>query len=105
MPYASEALGLSAVTPVFGALALFGAIVPMLNGLRVLTRSGGLARCLPFSMAQIKMSMVTVPAILAAVWAVLVAPAFVGVAGGAVGRPLRHGVADGRGHGRGRSNT
>ena len=62
VPYASDALGMSAVTPVFGALALFGAIVPMLNGLRVLTRSGGLARCLPFSMAQIKMSMVTVPA-------------------------------------------
>ncbi|MGI3782067.1 MAG: DUF6297 family protein, partial [Janthinobacterium lividum] len=82
VPYASEALGLSAVTPVFGALALFGAIVPMLNGLRVLTRSGGLARCLPFSMAQIKMSMVTAPAILAAVWAVLVAPAFAGVVSG-----------------------
>jgi hypothetical protein len=87
VPYASEALGLSAVTAVFGALALFGATVPMLNGLRVLTRSGGLARCLPFSMAQIKMSMVTVPAILAAVWAVLVAPAFVGIAGG-VDRPF-----------------
>jgi len=87
VPYASEALGMSAVTPVFGALALFGAIVPMLNGLRVLTRSGGLARCLPFSMAQIKMAMVTVPAILAAVWAVLVAPAFIGVVGG-VTRPF-----------------
>lgn len=88
VPYASEALGLSAVTPVFGALALFGAIVPMLNGLRVLTRSGGLARCLPFSTAQIKMSMVTAPAILAAVWAVLVAPAFAGVVSGGAGRPL-----------------
>ena len=85
VPYASEALGLSAVTPVFGALALFGAIIPMLNGLRVLTRSGGLARCLPFSMAQIKMSMVTAPAILAAVWAVLVAPAFAGVVTGGGG--------------------
>lgn len=88
VPYASEALGLSAVTPVFGALALFGATVPMLNGLRVLTRTGGLARCLPFSMPQIKLAVVTVPAILAAVWAALVGPAFVGVAGGAVGRPF-----------------
>jgi hypothetical protein len=87
VPYASEALGLSAVTPVFGALALFVATVPMLNGLRVLTRTGGLARCLPFSMAQIKMAVVTAPAILAAVWAVLVAPAFVGIAGG-VDRPF-----------------
>ena len=88
VPYASEALGLSAVTPVFGALALFGAIVPMLNGLRVLTRTGGLARCLPFSMSQIKMAMVTAPAILAGVWAVLVAPAFVGVVGDGVHRPF-----------------
>ncbi|SDU98365.1 hypothetical protein SAMN04488544_2984 [Microlunatus sagamiharensis] len=86
VPYASEALGLSAVTPVFGALALFGATVPMLNGLRVLTRTGGLARCLPFSMAQIKLAVVTAPAILAAVWAVAVGPAFAGVAGGAAGR-------------------
>jgi len=86
VPYASEALGLSAVTPVFGALALFGATVPMLNGLRVLTRTGGLARCLPFSMAQIKIAVVTAPAILAAVWAVAVGPAFAGVAGGAAGR-------------------
>jgi Family of unknown function (DUF6297) len=88
VPYASEALGMSAVTPVFGALALFGAIIPMLNGLRVLTRTGGLARCLPFSMAQIKMSMVTAPAILSAIWAVLIAPAFVGVVGTGVTRPF-----------------
>jgi hypothetical protein len=81
VPYASEALGMSAVTPVFGALALFGATIPLLNGLRVLTRTGGLARCLPFSMAQIKLAVVTVPAILAAVWAVLVGPAFTGLAG------------------------
>lgn len=81
VPYAAEALGMSAVTPVFGALALFGATIPLLNGLRVLTRTGGLARCLPFSMAQIKLAVVTVPAILAAVWAVLVGPAFTGLAG------------------------
>ena len=43
------------LTPVFAALALFGALIPMLGGLRVLTRTGGLARCLPFSMAQIKL--------------------------------------------------
>ena len=88
VPYAAEALGMSAVTPVFGALALFGATIPLLNGLRVLTRTGGLARCLPFSMGQIKLAVVTVPAILAAVWAVLIGPAFTGVAGGALPRPF-----------------
>ena len=88
VPYAAEALGMSAVTPVFGALALFGATIPLLNGLRVLTRTGGLARCLPFSMGQIKLAVVTVPAILAAVWAVLIGPAFTGVAGGGLPRPF-----------------
>lgn len=86
VPYATEALGMSVVTPVFGALALFGATIPLLNGLRVLTRTGGLARCLPFSTAQIKLAVVTVPAILAAVWAVLIGPAFTGVAGGGLSR-------------------
>ena len=62
---------MSALTPVFGALALFGAPIPLLGGLRVLTRTGGLARCLPFSLAQLKISAITVPAILVAIWAVL----------------------------------
>jgi hypothetical protein len=78
VPYACDALGMSVLTPVFGALALFGATIGLLGGLRVLTRTGGLARCFPFSMAQIKLAMITVPAILAAVWAVLVTPAFLG---------------------------
>ncbi len=39
-------------------------------------------------MAQIKMSMVTAPAILAAIWAVLVAPAFAGVVSSGTARPL-----------------
>ncbi len=86
VPYATEALGMSVITPVFAALALFGATIPLLNGLRVLTRTGGLARCLPFSMAQIKLAVVTVPAILAAVWAVLIGAAFTGVAGGSASR-------------------
>jgi hypothetical protein len=49
VPYAADALGMSTLTPVFAALALFGATIPLLGGLRVLTRTGGLARCLPFS--------------------------------------------------------
>lgn len=78
VPYACDALGMSLLTPVFAALALFGATIPLFGGLRVLTRTGGLARCLPYSMAQIKIACITAPAILAAVWAVLVAPAFLG---------------------------
>ncbi len=49
VPYAAVALGMGVLTSVFAALALFGATIPLLGGLRVLTRTGGLARCLPFS--------------------------------------------------------
>jgi hypothetical protein len=52
VPYAAVALGMGALTSVFAALALFGATIPLLGGLRVLTRTGGLARCLPFSLSR-----------------------------------------------------
>ena len=78
VPYAADALGMGRLASLFGALALFGATIPLLGGLRVLTRSGGLARCLPFSLARIKLASVTVPAIVVAIWTVSVAPAFAG---------------------------
>ena len=78
VPYAADALGMSVLTPVFGALALFGGMIPLLGGLRVLTRTGGLARCLPFSLARLKLASIAVPAVLAAIWAALVSGAFVG---------------------------
>ncbi len=86
VPYACDALGMSTLTPVVAALSLFGATVPLLGGLRVLTRTGGLSRCLPFSLAQLKMSAITVPAILVAVWAGLTAPAYLGFGDGAEAR-------------------
>jgi hypothetical protein len=76
VPYAAAALGMGVLTSLFAALALFGATIPLLGGLRVLTRTGGLARCLPFSLARIKLAAITVPAVLAAVWAITVSPAF-----------------------------
>jgi Family of unknown function (DUF6297) len=79
VPYAAVALGMGALTSVFAALALFGATIPLLGGLRVLTRTGGLARCLPFSLARIKLASIAVPAILAAFWAIAVSPAFLEV--------------------------
>jgi hypothetical protein len=83
VPYASDALGMSTLTPVVAALALFGASVPLLGGLRVLTRTGGLQRCLPFSLSQLKISAITVPAVLVGVWAVLTTPAYLGFGDGA----------------------
>jgi Family of unknown function (DUF6297) len=80
VPYAADALGMGSLASVFAALALFGATIPLLGGLRVLTRTGGLARCLPFSLARIKLASITVPAIIVAIWTVSVAPAFAGFA-------------------------
>jgi hypothetical protein len=88
IPYAADALGMSTLTPVFAALALFGATIPLLGGLRVLTRTGGLARCLPFSLARIKLASIAVPAILAAIWAVATTPAYLGFGDGAVQRTV-----------------
>jgi Family of unknown function (DUF6297) len=78
VPYAADALGMGSLSSVFAALALFGATIPLLGGLRVLTRTGGLARCLPFSLAKIKLASIAVPAIVVAVWTVSVAPSFAG---------------------------
>jgi hypothetical protein len=88
IPYAAAALGMSTLTPVFAALALFGATIPLLGGLRVLTRTGGLARCLPFSLARIKLASIAVPAILAGIWTVATTPAYMGFGDGAVQRTV-----------------
>ncbi len=86
VPYAADALGMSTLTPVLAGLTLFGASVGMLGGLRVLTRSGGLARCLPFSLAQLKLASIAVPAVVALIWAIITAPAYLGFGDGAVTR-------------------
>ena len=88
VPYAADALGMSTLTPVLAALALFGATVPLLGGLRVLTRTGGLARCFPFTLARLKLASIAVPAILAGLWAVATVPAYLGFGDGAIQRPV-----------------
>lgn len=93
VPYAADALGMSALTPVFGALALFGALIPMLGGLRVLTRTGGLARCLPLSTGQIKKASVVIPALVATLWALAATAAFLGFGDAAVRRDAFTAVA------------
>ncbi|MCW2811141.1 MAG: hypothetical protein JWP61_1599 [Friedmanniella sp.] len=86
VPYACDALGLSTVTPVLAALTVFGATIPLLGGLRVLTRTGGLARCLPFTMSQIKLASVAVPAAVVAVWVLATVSAYIGFGDGATRR-------------------
>jgi hypothetical protein len=88
IPYAADALGMSTLTPVLAALALFGAMIPLLGGLRVLTRTGGLARCLPFSLARLKLASIAVPATLAGIWAVATTAAYLGFGDGAEQRTV-----------------
>ena len=87
-PYASDAVGLTLLTPFLSAVALMFALVPTLGALRVLSRSTGLARTLPFTTAQLRTASFTVPAILAAVWAVATLPAFTGITGGLERHPV-----------------
>ncbi len=84
VPYAVSALGLGVLSPVVSGLVLLTALVPMLGMLRVLSRTGGLARSFPFTTSQIRTAAMTVPAIATLVWIAAVAPAFIGLgAGGA----------------------
>ena len=86
VPYAAAALGTSTLTPLAAALALFGATIPLLGGLRVLTRTRGLARCLPYSVAAVKLASAAVPAVVAALWAIATTPAYLSF--GEVRRPV-----------------
>ena len=80
VPYAMQALGLGRLTIPISALVLLAALVPFFNTLRVLSRSNGLARMLPFTTSQIRTAASVVPAVLALLWAILITPAMMGVA-------------------------
>ena len=54
VPYAADALGVAFVMPFLAALALVAALVPFFGSLRVLSRTGGLARTFPFSTRQLR---------------------------------------------------
>lgn len=88
VPYVLDALGLAMVAPTVSAIALFGVMVPLLGGLRVFTRSGGMARALPYNPGQIKRASVVVPAIICILWAALTFPAFAGFGSGALHRSV-----------------
>ncbi|WP_156887544.1 DUF6297 family protein [Propionicicella superfundia] len=84
VPYALDALGASVVNPLLSGLALIVVLVPFLGSLRVLTRTKGLARTLPFPTTTIRTAAMVVPAILAVVWGLAATPAFWGI--GAAGQ-------------------
>lgn len=87
VPYAMNALGFAAFAPTVSALALFITLVPTLNGLRVLSRTKGLARCLPWDVPKVRQAAMRVPAIIAGVWSLAAVGAM------AVNRPLPEAIA------------
>ncbi|WP_420174478.1 DUF6297 family protein [Luteococcus sp. OSA5] len=91
VPYAVQALGLGALNAAISALVLMAALIPFFGSLRVLTRTRGLARSLPWSTSQLRTAASVVPTGLAAVWSLAVAPAFLGI-GTEAPRPLNEGV-------------
>ena len=80
VPYAADALRMVQLLPIIGGLALVAGLVPFLGSLRVLTRTGGLARAFPFKTAQLRTASMAVPAVLALVWGLAATPAFIGIA-------------------------
>lgn len=79
VPYAVQALGLGSMNVIISALVLMAALVPLFGSLRVLSRTKGLSRCLPYGTAQIRQAATIVPSVLAGTWWVAVTPAFVGL--------------------------
>lgn len=88
-PYALDALGLSMLNPFVSGLILVAVLVPFLSTLRVLTRTGGLARLFPFRTSQVRTVAMAVPLLLALAWQAATIPAFIGItAAGAERSPL-----------------
>ena len=79
VPYALQALGLGRLTSPLSALVLVAAMVPFFTSLRVLSRTKGLMRMMPFTTSQVRTAASIVPAILALVWALATIPAFHGI--------------------------
>lgn len=79
VPYAVEALGMGRFSSTISALVLVAALIPFFTTLRVLSRTKGLMRCLPFTTSQVRTSASVVPGVLAGLWAIAVVSAFHGV--------------------------
>ncbi|MDR1711634.1 MAG: DUF6297 family protein [Propionibacteriaceae bacterium] len=88
VPYAADALGAGQLNPFLSGMALMIAIIPFMGSLRVLSRTGGLARSFPFATTALRTALMAVPTALALVWAAAATPAFVGISSAGVERPV-----------------
>ncbi|PKQ24391.1 MAG: ABC transporter permease [Actinobacteria bacterium HGW-Actinobacteria-5] len=93
VPYAVDALRMSQLNPFISGLALVAGLVPFLGSMRVLSRTGGLARTFPFKTAQLRTATMAVPAMLALVWGLAATPAFIGIASTGADRSIISGLS------------
>ncbi|MGC3994001.1 MAG: DUF6297 family protein [Propionicimonas sp.] len=93
VPYAADALRMSQLNPFISGLALVAGLVPFLSTMRVLSRTGGLARTFPFRTPQLRTAAMAVPAVLALLWGLAATPAFIGIASTGADRSLVDGLA------------
>ncbi|MBK8445359.1 MAG: ABC transporter permease [Micropruina sp.] len=91
-PYALDALGMTTLNPFISGLVLVAVLVPFLSMLRVLTRTGGLARMFPFRTSQVRTVAMMVPLMLALIWQAATIPAFVGITAGGAERSVLDGA-------------
>ena len=92
-PYALDALGLTTINPFVSGLILVVVLVPFLSMLRVLSRTGGLARMFPFRTSQVRTVAMAVPLLLALAWQAATIPAFVGITSAGAERSVLDGVS------------
>ena len=91
--YAVDALRMSALNPFISGVALMAALVPFLGSMRVLSRTGGLARAFPFTTPKLRTALMAVPAVLAVIWGVAAVPAFIGIDETGADRTFTDGVS------------
>jgi hypothetical protein len=75
VPYAVAGTGYDVLVPIAAGLAGFGAVRPLMDGLRSVCRSTGLVRALGFDLRELRVIMSVVPGGFAVVWAALAQPA------------------------------
>jgi hypothetical protein len=93
VPYATDALRLSQLNPLISGLALVAALVPFLGSLRVLTRTGGLARMMPFKTGELRAAAMAIPGVMALLWGLAATPAFIGIASSGADRDIVTGMS------------
>ncbi|MEV8379050.1 DUF6297 family protein [Kribbella sp. NPDC056861] len=75
VPYAVAGTGYDVLVPIAAGLAGFGAVRPLMDGLRSVCRSTGLVRALGMDLRELRVIMSVVPGGFAALWATLAGPA------------------------------